>query len=445
MMLRWRVGADTQRSWSSGTQWRHSQDMSKDVKMVISLTYLTWNLVSASNTSSCLFLNMTVKVVKWIWLWQGFRNSTSIENLSCTSAWNPASPTLRKTLRSCWTTMRRKRSHMKRYANCKWLLKIDVCLWWPFETKKWCLFESAKQKPVQELLLVLELCDEGSLSDFLVKHLKAVATLRVSKYKSSPVGKWKCEDSTDSTWFNHFSESSRVGVLVTKNVLCWWSFPAASAASAARSHCSNARWVRQLLSAVKHCHDSGLVHNDLKFDNIMCLDENKDLGLLCQVVAWNDEPACAVVAGRVWYADTHSARRLASSAALPKLKLIDFGNAQSSTKKAPVAPELLQWVGDDTVIQKEFACFGLLLKCFDLCDTMSKDCSNNMSETKHLLLLLAPGRNLNYGHDCFGYSPLFAHLLKSLVKEGRCILGWHVVRGHHLLPADHWSTIFSDG
>jgi hypothetical protein len=57
---------------------------------------------------------------------------------------------------------------------------------------------------------------------------------------------------------------------------------------------------------------------------------------------------------------------LASSAALPKLKLIDFGNAQSSTKKAPVAPELLQWVGDDTVIQKEFACFGLLLKCFDL-------------------------------------------------------------------------------
>jgi len=51
---------------------------------------------------------------------------------------------------------------------------------------------------------------------------------------------------------------------------------------------------------------------------------------------------------------------LASSAALPKLKLIDFGNAQSSTKKTPVAPELLQWVGDDTVIQKEFACFGLL-------------------------------------------------------------------------------------
>ena len=223
MMLRWRVGADTQRSWSSGTQWRHSQDMSKDVKMVISLTYLTWNLVSASNTSSCLFLNMEVKVVKWIWLWQGFRNSTSIESLSCTSGWNPASPTLRKTLRSCWTTMRRKRSQMKRYANCKRLLKIDVCLWWPFETKKWCLFESAKQKPVQELLLVLELCDEGSLSDFLVKHLKAVATLRVSKYKSSPVGKWIkdllvnllvespvfifqhlvncwCEDSTDSTW-----------------------------------------------------------------------------------------------------------------------------------------------------------------------------------------------------------------------------------------------------
>lgn len=212
--------------------------------------------------------------------------------------------------------------------------------------------------------------------------------------------------------------TSRVGVLVTKNVLCWWSFPAASAARAARSHCcSNVRWVRQLLSAVKHCHDSGLVHNDLKFDNIMCLDENKDLGLLCQVVAWNDEPACAVVAGRVWYADTQSARRLASSAALPKLKLIDFGNAQSSTKKAPVAPELLQWVGDDTVIQKEFACFGLLLKCFDLWDTMSKDCSNNMSETKHLLLLLAPGRNLNYGHDCFGYSPLFAHLLKSRVKK----------------------------
>lgn len=133
MMLRWRVGADTQRSWSSGTSWRHSQDMSKNVKIVISPT---WNLVSASNTSSCLFFNMKVKVVKWIWLWQGFRNSTSIENLSC----NPASPTLRKTLRSCWTTMRRKRSHMKRYANCKRLLKIDVCLWWPFETKKWCLF-----------------------------------------------------------------------------------------------------------------------------------------------------------------------------------------------------------------------------------------------------------------------------------------------------------------
>ena len=34
--------------------------------------------------------------------------------------------------------------------------------------------------------------------------------------------------------------------------------------------------VRQLLAAVKHCHDSGVVHNDLKFDNIMCLDE--DLG-----------------------------------------------------------------------------------------------------------------------------------------------------------------------
>lgn len=28
--------------------------------------------------------------------------------------------------------------------------------------------------------------------------------------------------------------------------------------------------LRQLLSAVKHCHGTGLVHNDLKFDNIMC-------------------------------------------------------------------------------------------------------------------------------------------------------------------------------
>ena len=287
----------------------HSEDIVKICpkmsKMVISLTYLTWNLVSASNTSSCLFLNMTVKVVKWIWLWQGFRNSTSIENLSCTSGWNPASPTLRKTLRSCWTTMRRKRSHMKRYANCKWLLKIDVCLWWPFETKKWCLFESAKQKPVQELLLVLELCDEGSLSDFLVKHLKAVATLRVSKYKSSPVGKWKCEDSTDSTWFNHFSESSRVGVLVTKNVLCWWSFPAASAASAARSHCFQrpGEWGNffQLWSTAM----TPVWFTTTSSSTTSCASmKTKILGLLCQVVAWNDEPACAVVPGRVWYADT---------------------------------------------------------------------------------------------------------------------------------------------
>eukprot|EP00435_Cladocopium_sp_Y103_P061220 s858_g22.t2 len=90
----------------------------------------------------------------------------------------------------------------------------------------------------EELLLVLELCDEGSLSDFLVKHLKG-----------RRLGDEEC-----------------------------------------------ALLMKQLLSAVKHCHDSGLVHNDLKFDNIM----------------------------------------LASSAALPKLKLIDFGNAQSSTKKAPV-------------------------------------------------------------------------------------------------------------
>lgn len=90
----------------------------------------------------------------------------------------------------------------------------------------------------KELLLVLELCDEGSLSDFLVKHLKG-----------RRLGDEEC-----------------------------------------------ALLMKQLLSAVKHCHDSGLVHNDLKFDNIM----------------------------------------LASSAALPKLKLIDFGNAQSSTKKAPV-------------------------------------------------------------------------------------------------------------
>lgn len=90
----------------------------------------------------------------------------------------------------------------------------------------------------KELLLVLELCDEGSLSDFLVKHLKG-----------RRLGDEEC-----------------------------------------------ALLMKQLLSAVKHCHDSGLVHNDLKFDNIM----------------------------------------LASSAALPKLKLIEFGNAQSSTKKAPV-------------------------------------------------------------------------------------------------------------
>lgn len=91
---------------------------------------------------------------------------------------------------------------------------------------------------IKELLLVLELCDEGSLSDFLVKHLKG-----------RRLGDEEC-----------------------------------------------ALLMKQLLAAVKHCHDSGVVHNDLKFDNIM----------------------------------------LASSAALPKLKLIDFGNAQSSSKKAPV-------------------------------------------------------------------------------------------------------------
>jgi len=88
----------------------------------------------------------------------------------------------------------------------------------------------------EEILLILELCDEGSLSDFLVKHLKG-----------RRLGDEEC-----------------------------------------------AVLMQQLLSAVKHCHGTGLVHNDLKFDNIML-----------------------------------------SSGVLPKLKLIDFGNAQSSTNKAP--------------------------------------------------------------------------------------------------------------
>lgn len=89
----------------------------------------------------------------------------------------------------------------------------------------------------EEILLILELCDEGSLSDFLVKHLKG-----------RRLGDEEC-----------------------------------------------AVLMQQLLCAVKHCHDTGLVHNDLKFDNIML-----------------------------------------SSGVLPKLKLIDFGNAQSSTNKASV-------------------------------------------------------------------------------------------------------------
>eukprot|EP00434_Breviolum_minutum_P030638 symbB.v1.2.027092.t1/scaffold2753.1/size71542/4 len=99
-----------------------------------------------------------------------------------------------------------------------------------------CSLESCDILAVEEILLILELCDEGSLSDFLVKHLKG-----------RRLGDEEC-----------------------------------------------AVLMQQLLSAVKHCHGTGLVHNDLKFDNIML-----------------------------------------SSGVLPKLKLIDFGNAQSSTNKAP--------------------------------------------------------------------------------------------------------------
>eukprot|EP00913_Durusdinium_trenchii_P024785 g23263.t1 len=62
--------------------------------------------------------------------------------------------------------------------------------------------------------------------------------------------------------------------------------------------------LQQLLLAVQHCHKSGFVHNDLKFDNIM----------------------------------------LASGASLPKLKLIDFGNAsRADAKRKPAEP----WAQDD--------------------------------------------------------------------------------------------------
>ena len=46
--------------------------------------------------------------------------------------------------------------------------------------------------PVQELLLVLELCDEGSLSDFLVKHLKAGFAVVGAGQTAKVLGKpWK--------------------------------------------------------------------------------------------------------------------------------------------------------------------------------------------------------------------------------------------------------------
>ncbi|CAE7225420.1 CaMKII [Symbiodinium natans] len=84
----------------------------------------------------------------------------------------------------------------------------------------------------QELLLVIELCDVGLLSELLVKRQQGRAL-----------------------------GSSDDCVLL----------------------------MQQLLAALSHCHDSGRIHNDLKFDNIM----------------------------------------LASGAKQPKLKLIDFGNSLS--------------------------------------------------------------------------------------------------------------------
>ncbi|CAK8995701.1 SNF-related serine/threonine-protein kinase (SNF1-related kinase) [Durusdinium trenchii] len=94
----------------------------------------------------------------------------------------------------------------------------------------------------QELLVVLELCDEGPLSDYLIKHLKG----------------------------RPLSDEERAALL------------------------------QQLLLAVQHCHKSGFVHNDLKFDNIM----------------------------------------LASGASLPKLKLIDFGNASRADAKRKPADDI---------------------------------------------------------------------------------------------------------
>ena len=110
-----------------------------------------------------------------------------------------------------------------------------------------------------------------------------------------------------------------------------------------------------------------------------------------------------------------SACRLASSAALPKLKLIDFGNAQSSSKKAPVAPELF-FSGLVTVIQKEFACFGYWsvltfeTRCRKIIrrtwvgpratatvGTKQDNCLEVMSSLQSLISSMF--RNLNYSHS----------------------------------------------
>ncbi len=52
------------------------------------------------------------------------------------------------------------------------LLGIEFLAQWQ-RLSKCCSLESCDILAVEEILLILELCDEGSLSDFLVKHLKA--------------------------------------------------------------------------------------------------------------------------------------------------------------------------------------------------------------------------------------------------------------------------------
>ena len=85
---------------------------------------------------------------------------------------------------------------------------------------------------MQELLLVLELCDEGSLSDFLVKHLKAQRcdSLLERSWNMLVSGSRKmdiwCEIQQIQpiqaclTVSERVLKAARVGVLVTKNVLC---------------------------------------------------------------------------------------------------------------------------------------------------------------------------------------------------------------------------------